>query len=171
MMKILWLCVLLLIGVRPLRAATLEIKSPDIAQIYADSQVTRHSLFWNSKEQMLYANVEFSNYLYATQDEPMEEQSAVFRLPGIKLDPVTGGFYVETRQGARIQVAKWGGFLVHYIKPANGTTLTVLKHSGEATVTVTADSNQEPCDSCGQWTEKDTGMPLQHFLNSIGSKL
>jgi hypothetical protein len=171
-MKALWLCAaFLLFAVIPLRAETEKIASPDIARMHADGTAIEHSLFWNDKQQTLYAYVRFSNSLYVNSDEPLAEESFVFRLPGIKFDPATRTYYVEPAPGDRIKVATQNNsFLNHSIAPVDGVMFTILKHGGEATVSMDVDTGREPCDLCSRWSEHATGVSLEHLLHSLAGQ-
>jgi hypothetical protein len=166
-MKSIWLYALLLFPVFPVRAATVEIASPARANTYSDSEPIQHSLVWNSKAQTLSAYVRFSNYLYANQDEPVEEETFVFALPRVKYDPQTQEFWARAEHGERVVVATLRKhFLAHYVQPAAGTLLLILKHDGEATVVLTTDSNQAPCGMCSHWVVRQSGVSLENFIHS-----
>ncbi|MGD0059298.1 MAG: hypothetical protein ABSD58_07760 [Verrucomicrobiia bacterium] len=166
-MKNSWSYLLLFFAVVPARAATVKIASPDRAKTYSDAEAVQHSLVWNSKTQALSAYVRFSNYLYANQDEPVEEESFVFALPGVTFDPQTKEFWAKAEHGERVVVATLRRQLLgHYVQPAVGTIVLILRHDGAATVVLTADSNQEPCSMCSHWVERESGVSLENFIRS-----
>ncbi len=161
-----WLA--LLLGAQPLEAATVKLASPDIVHVHADGDVIEHTLFWNRKEQTLYAYLELSNHFYATKDEPLFTESYVLRIPGVTFDPRTKDFSAESKPGQRLVVATLrSGFLSRYIEPATGTTLIVYKHSDEVTVVLTSDSDAEPCGICGHWDVQESNASLQKLIRSI----
>ena len=166
-MKSVWLYSLLFFAVLPVRAAIVQIPSPGTVNTYSDSEPIQHSLGWNSKTQTLSAYVRFSNYLYFNQDEPMEQDSFLFPLPGVKYDPRTREFWATAEHGERVVVANLRKHLLaHYIEPAAGTLVLILKHDGEATVVLTTDSNQTPCGMFSHWVVRQSGVSLEKFIRS-----
>ena len=166
-MKSVWLYVLLLFAVAPARAAIVKIASPGSVRTYSDGEAIQHSLVWNSKDQTLSASIRFSNQLYANQDEPAATESFVFQLPGVTFDPQTHELWARAEHGEHVVVATLRKhFLGHYVQPAAGTVVLILKHDGEATVVLTADSNQEPCGMCSHWAERESGVSLENFVHS-----
>jgi len=166
-MKTSWLCVLLFFAVAPVRGATVKIASPDRAKTFADGDVVEHSLVWNSKDRALSAYIRFSNYLYANQDEPAAAESFIFQLRGVTLDPKTHELYAGGEHGERVVVATIRKhFLGHYVQPAAGTVVLILKHSGEVTAILTVDNNQKPCGMCGHWLVRESGVSLENFIRS-----
>jgi hypothetical protein len=166
-MKNLWLYAALFFAVAPVRAATVKIASPDSAKTYADGEAIQHSLVWNSKTQALSANIRFSNHLYANQDEPAAEESFVFHLPGVTFDPQTRELCAKGEHGERVVVGTLRKHLIgHYVNPAAGTVILIVKHGGEVTVVLTADSDQQPCGICGHWLERESGVSLENFIHS-----
>jgi hypothetical protein len=166
-MKNVSLSLLLFFAILSVKAATVQIASPGRANTYSDSQPIQHSLVWNNKTQTLSADVRFSNYLYFNQDEPLAQESFLFPLPGVKYDPPTHEFWAKGEHGERVVVATLRNhFLAHYVQPAAGTLVLILKHDGEATAVLTADSNQAPCGLCSHWVVRQSGVSLEKFIRS-----
>ena len=168
MNKIVLLLATMVISGLTARGATAKIESPHTAQTSASWTMSDHRLFWNNKDQTLYAEVTFDNRLYSDSTNPFGRESFVFPLPGVKLDPNTKTLFAKTKTGQNVPVAEIRKTLfLDTIVPLPGARIFVIKKSGTVNLTLTADTTLRPgcCDR--NWMECSDDQGLQTLIRSF----
>jgi len=168
MNKLFLLLAALVLGSLAAQGATAKIESPYTAQTSASWIMSNHRLFWNNKDQTLYAEITFDNRLYSDRTNPPDHESFLFPFPGVKLDPKTKTFYVESKTGQHVPVAETHTMLFwKTIEPLPGTRIFVIKKSGTIKVTLTADTEATPDNLDRHWMECSEDQWLQNLLRSF----
>ena len=121
----------------------IEITSPDQASTFSFATVKTHSLVWDAKEQMLFAQITF------TDDDPPggwpTEDTHQFRLPGITFDSAKGIFYATSARGEVIPVAKMRHQLFLKVIEALPNAIVRIQHPrGHVNVTLEALKPDDP---------------------------
>jgi hypothetical protein len=154
----------------PLWAGSVTILSPDTAQTWAYGYVTEAKFAWSSKEKALYADITFSNDLYATTDEPVQHEYFLFKFPGMMLDPGTKTFYAQDSSGQRVPVAvSESGLFSSFIKPLPGTVVYIHKKHGKVQVTLTATTVPLSVGGGRHWIEEGDGALFQKLFSQLCS--
>jgi len=163
-MKITLLAALILCPVFA-RADFVKVVSPSTAQTFSYSDVTWHTLRWNPATRHLSAYLTFSNYQYVTHFEPLHEEDYQFVFPGVKFDQATNTFFVTSRYGHRVPVARLGNAFVG-IEPLPGTVINIFKESGKVTVVLTASTIPPRYSWHLHWLEENEGFFLNNAVNA-----
>ena len=66
-----------------------------------------HELYLQCTARELAARITFSNVPYAGDDEPRRDESFDFRFPGVQFDSAQRAFFMNSRHGERIPVARF----------------------------------------------------------------
>ncbi len=154
------LATLLMAGpVSSLRADSVTIISPDKAETYAYSHLTRNKLVWMAKARSLSADVTFSNEQYTGVNEPLRRDSFLFKFPGVTFDPAKKQFVAQDKAGKNVAVATSsssspGGS----IKAMPGTRVYICKHRGEVRVVLTATAPAPNIENPVTWVQWDGGI-------------
>jgi hypothetical protein len=157
------LAVMLLAG--PLWAGLVTIVSPDKAQTNAESRIKKADLEWRDKDQTLYADVTFSNELYVSRGDGLNEEYFLFRLPGVKADPTTRTLYAQDDSGVRVPVATWqDGLLGRHITLAPGAYIHIREAHGAVRVVLTATSTPPAVGERSHWLEENSGLLFDHLV-------
>jgi hypothetical protein len=147
-------------------AASVTIESPDKAQTNAEGRVMQGSLKWLPKEQALYADITFTNDLYVTRGNALEQEYFLFKFPGVSFDPSTNTFYATAKDGQRVPVAvKKPGVFGGSIQPLPGTTINIYKSHGEVQVVLTATTDQVDRGILSHWVERNSGFSLKSVVS------
>jgi len=163
-MKITLLAALILCPVLA-RADFVKVVSPSTAQTFSYSDVTWHSLHWNPGTRHLSANLTFSNYKYVTHFEPLQEEDYQFVFPGVKYDRTTNTFFVTSKHGRHVPVARLGNSFVG-IEPLPGTVIHIFKESGKVTVVLTASDIPPRYTWQLHWLEENQGFFLDNAVTA-----
>ncbi len=150
----------------PLWAGSVTIISPDKAQTHAESRVKEARFIWSDKEQALYADIRFSNELFILRGNPLDEESFVFKLPGVRFDAAARSFYTQDSNGQRVPVATMeNGLFGRRIKPAPGTCVHIQSKHGEVRLAMTADMTSASQTPRNHWLEENNGFLFRNVVN------
>jgi hypothetical protein len=146
-------------------ASTSSVISPDHHQTYAYGEMIWHQLYLERTGGELAARITFSNFPYASDDEPRRDESFDFRFPGIRFDPTRRAFFVSSRRGESIQVARFRADpFCNWVDLAPGAKVYLLKQSGRVTAILTATDHPR---AGSQWIETDDNWSLQNILIAL----
>ena len=146
-------------------ASAASVVSPDHPQTFAYGEMIWNQLYLQSAGGGLAARITFSNLPYASDDEPRRDESFDFRFPGIKFDATRRTFFVSSRGGQMIPVARLRGDpFFSWVDLAPGAKIYLLKESGRVTAILTA-TDQPRAGS--QWIETDDNFSLQNILIAL----
>ncbi len=158
-------CLAVTLLASPLWAGPVTIASPDKAQTNAESRVKKANLEWNDKDQALYADITFSNDLYVSRGDALNEEYFLFRFPGVTADPATKTYYVQDNNGQRVPVATWqDGFLGRHITLSPGTYIHIREAHGDVRVVLTATSTPPAFGRRNHWLEENTGLLFERLV-------
>jgi hypothetical protein len=102
---------------------------------------------------------------YAGDDEPRRDESFDFRFPDIRFDSARRAFFVNSRHGERIPVARFRKDpSFGWIDLAPGAKIYLLKESGRVTATLTATNYPR---AGIRWVEMDNNFSLQNLLIAL----
>src|SRR5881398_1320979 len=138
-------------------ASAASIVSPDHPQTFAYGE--------KRAGRELAARITFSNLPYASDDEPRRDESFDFRFPGINFDATRRTFFVSSRGGQMIPVARFRGDPFYsWVDLAPGAKTYLLKESGRVTAILTATDHPR---AGSQWVELDNNWSLQNLLCAL----
>ena len=136
--------------------------SPDHPQTFAYGELLSHQLYLARARGELAARITFSNMPYNGDDEPRTDESFDFHFPGIRFDATRRTFFVSSRGGQMIPVARLRGDPVYsWVDLAPGAKIYLLKESGRVTAVLTATDHPR---AGSQWIETDDNWSLQNIL-------
>lgn len=159
-----WLAATVLAG--PSWADSITVVSPDKAQTNAESRVKKANLEWSDKDQTLCADITFSNELYVTRGDALNEEYFLFRFPGVTADPVTKTFFIQDRSGQRVPLATWqDGWLGRHITLSPGAYIHIREAHGAVRVVLTATSTPPEVGRRNHWLEETTGLLFDHLVD------
>ena len=119
------------------------ITSPNHPQTFTYGAMIWHELYLQCTAHELAARITFSNVPYAGDDEPRRDESFDFRFPGVQFDSARRAFFLNSRHGERIPVARFRNDpSFGWIDLVPGAKIYLLKESGR--VTATFDGYQLP---------------------------
>jgi hypothetical protein len=120
------------------------ITSPDVGTTFAYGTLKTHALAWNKKEKMLVAEVTFTESEASPISSP-DEDTHVFRLPGVTFDEAKGLFFATSAGGEAIPVAQIKKVLFFKsIETTPNAIVRVLHPRGNITVVLEAISPNDP---------------------------
>jgi hypothetical protein len=131
----------------PANATSAALRSPQVAQTYADNSILWHQLRWLPGSRQLVATITFSNIEYISREEPRHDETFNFALPGVTFDAGSGTFYMGGTPVAKVQTQLIG----KGIELLPTARVLVNNHSGRVTVRLLA--NQPPSDG-ELWVER-----------------
>src|SRR5947207_14751301 len=138
-------------------ASAASIVSPDHPQTFAYGE--------KRAGRELAARITFSNLPYAGDDEPRRDESFDFRFPGVQFDSARRAFFMNSRHGERIPVARFRKDpSFGWIDLVPGAKIYLLKESGRVTATLTATSYPR---AGIRWVETDNNFSLQNLLIAL----
>jgi hypothetical protein len=145
------------------------ITSPNHPQTFTYGAVIWHELYLQCTARELTARITFSNVPYAGDDEPRRDESFDFRFPGVQFDSARRAFFVNSRHGERIPVARFRKDpSFGWIDLDAGAKIYLLKESGRVTATLTATSYPR---AGIRWVETDNNFSLQNILIALFREL
>jgi hypothetical protein len=148
-------------------AGAISITSPDHAQTFAYGEMIWHQLYGERGE--LATRIMFSNLPYAGDDEPRRDESFEFHFPGVQFDPAQHAFFVDSRHGEPIPVARFrDGPVFGWVDLAPGAKIYLLKEGGRVTAILTATDYPR---SGVRWIEVDDNFSLRNLLVALLGKL
>ena len=160
----LFLTILLSARVSAIASAT-SIVSPDHHQTFAYGEMLSHQLYLERAGGGLAARITFSNLPYADDNQPSRYESFDFRFPGIKFDAARRTFFVSSRDGQTIPVARFrGDSFCGRVDLAPGAKIYLHKESGRITAILTATDRPR---AGSQWIETDDNLSLQNILIAL----
>ena len=147
-------------------ASAASVVSPDAdPQTFAYGEMIWNQLYLRSAGGGLAARITFSNLPYASDDEPRRDESFNFRFPGIKFDATRRTFFVSSRGGQMIPVARFRGDPFYsWVDLAPGAKIYLLKESGRVTAILTATDHPRVGS---QSIETDHNFSLQNILIAL----
>jgi hypothetical protein len=146
-------------------ADAVSITSPDHARTYAYGAVTWHQLYLQRTRGELGAQITFSNWPYAGDDEPRRDEAFDFRFPGVHVDFAQHLFVASGRHGESIPVAWFRGDpACGWITLARNAKIYLIKESGRVTATLTATSYPR---GGVRWIELDNNCSLKNLLCAL----
>ena len=137
----------------PAVAAPLSLRSPEIADTYADNSLLWHQLRWLPASRELVATLTFSNLDYISRVEPRHDETFNFPLPGVKFDSRTNTFSVPGSRGEAIPVAVLHADLIGHSIDLLPTARLLVTHHPHGRVTVRLVPNQ-PVSGGPLWVER-----------------
>jgi len=146
-------------------ASAASVVSPNHPQTFAYGEMLWNQLYLERAGGELAARITFSNLPYASDDEPRRDESFDFRFPGIRFDATRRTFFVPSRGGQMIPVARLrGNPACGWIDLAPGAKIYLLKQSGRVTAILTATDHPR---AGSQWIETDDNFSLQNILVAL----
>jgi len=146
-------------------AAAISVTSPNHPQTFAYGEMIWHQLYLEGEGGELAARITFSNLPYAGDDEQRRDESFDFRFPGVQFDPAQRAFFMNSRRGERIPVARFRKDpSFGWIDLVPGAKIYLLKESGRVTTTLTATSYPR---AGIRWVETDNNFSLQNLLIAL----
>ena len=147
-------------------AGPVTIVSPDKAQTNAESRVKKANLEWNDKDQALYADITFSNELYVSRGDALNEEYFLFRFPGVTANSETKTYYIRDESGQRVPVATWqDGLVGRHITLAPGAYIHIREAHGTVRVVLMATSTPTAVGRRNHWLEETTGLLFEHLVD------
>ena len=141
------------------------ITSPNHPQTFTYGEMIWHHLYLERSGGELAARITFSNLPYAGDDEPRRDESFDFRFPSLQFDSARRTFFVNSRHGERITVARFRNDPAFgWIDLVPGAKIYLLKESGRVTATLTATSYPR---AGIRWVETDNNFSLQNLLIAL----
>ena len=141
------------------------ITSPNQPQTFTYGAMIWHELYLQCTARELAARITFSNVPYAGDDEPRRDESFDFRFPSLQFDSARRTFFVNSRHGERITVARFRNDPAFgWIDLAPGAKIYLLKESGRVTATLTATNYPR---AGMRWVEMDNNFSLQNLLIAL----
>jgi hypothetical protein len=127
------------------RADSVTLVSSDKADTYAYGHVEKANFIWVMEETALYADITFSNWLYAGDGgESASQEYFLFKFPGVTFDSATKTFYARNEDGRPVPVAvmedAWTG---QRIKPLPGTCVYISNSGGTVQLVLKGTTNPE----------------------------
>jgi hypothetical protein len=121
----------------------ISITSPDAGTTYAFGTIKTHQLYWNKNLKMLMAQFTFTD---AEQNfGTSNDDTHVFRLPGISFDEAKGVFFAVTVKGEKIPVAHFKKTLfIKSVETLPNAVVRILHPRGVITVILEAISPDDP---------------------------
>ncbi|EDY15764.1 hypothetical protein CfE428DRAFT_6710 [Chthoniobacter flavus Ellin428] len=132
-------------------ATPLSLRSPEIADTYADNSLLWHQLRWLPNSRELVATLTFSNTDYISRVEPRHDETFNFPLPGVKFDARTNTFSVPGNPA--IPVAVLHADLIGHSIDLLPTARLLVTHHPHGRVTVRLLPNQ-PVSGGPLWVER-----------------
>lgn len=146
-------------------ASTSTIISPDRHQTFAYGEMLSHQLYLARGGNQLAARITFSNMPYVSDENPRRDESFDFHFPGTKFDAAQRTFFVSSRDGRAVPVARFrDGLLFRWVDLAPGAKIYLLKKSGRVTAILTASDYPR---AGSQWIESDNNWSLQNILIAL----
>ena len=150
----------------PAWAGSVIILSPDKAQAHAFGHVTKSKFIWSEKERALFADITFSVGMYAGSGQSNEQESFLFKFPGVTFDPSTKTFYARDKSGKEMAIAAGqSGLFGRSVKPLPGTCVYICKKHGEVQVVLTASTSLVSSDDSHHWMENDDEFFLKKLVS------
>ena len=91
---------------QPVLALEFKIDSPNKNEVGIRCSMTRNLLRWFPKDNVLMAELTFSDANYAGDGTPIQTDTYQFSLPGVTFDPATNIFYVAAPTGEKVAFAQ-----------------------------------------------------------------
>src|SRR2546423_10712657 len=88
-------------------ADVVSVTSPEDPQTFSYGEVIWHQLYVASAGELA-VRITFSNLPYVGDDTPRRDEPFDFRFPGVKFHPAQRAFFVRSRHGELIPVARFG---------------------------------------------------------------
>ena len=141
------------------------ITSPNHPQTFTYGAMIWHELYLQCTAHELAARITFSNVPYAGDDEPRRDESFDFRFPGVQFDSARRAFFMNSRHGERVLVARFrNNPSLRWIDLVPGAKIYLLKQSGRVRVTLTATCYPR---AGIRWVETDNNFSLQNLLIAL----
>jgi hypothetical protein len=134
-------------------ATPLSLRSPEVADTYADNSLFWHQLRWLPSSHELVATITFTNLDYVSRIEPRHDETFNFPLPCVKLDAKTNTFSVSTSRGAAVPVAVMHQDRIGRSISLLPTARVLVTHHPHGGVTVRLVANQ-PVSDGPLWVER-----------------
>ena len=126
------------------RADSVTLVSSDRAESYAYGHMEKANFIWVREGSALYADVTFSNWLYAGDGEPASQEYFLFKFPGVTFDEATKTFYARNDGGSPVPVAVMEDALIgQRIKPLPGTCVYISNSGGTVQLVLKGTTNPE----------------------------
>lgn len=146
-------------------AGAISITSPSHPQTFTYGAMIWHELYLQCTARELAARITFSNLPYAGDNEPRRDESFDFRFPGVQFDSTRRAFFVNSRHGERIPVARFRDPASYgWVDLVPGAKIYLLKETGRVTVTLTATNYPR---AGIRWIEMDNNFSLQNLLIAL----
>jgi hypothetical protein len=153
---------LLALAVHCAYGQSVEIVSPNKADTFAYGAAISHQIERDRFTNEMIARVTFSNYLYAGDREPRQDETFDFVFPGLHFDAARNEFVARTRHRVGIPIAALHpNFPCAGYKLGPNAQIILVKQSGRVTAVLNAASQPQ---AGGRWVQVDNNWSLQNLL-------
>jgi hypothetical protein len=145
-------------------ADAISITSPNHPQTFTYGEMIWHQLYKRTSGELA-VQITFSNRPYVGDDTPRTDESFDFRFPGVQFDSTRRAFFVNSRHGERIPVARFRDPASYgWVDLVPGAKIYLLKETGRVAVTLTATNYPR---AGIRWIEMDNNFSLQNLLVAL----